>query len=278
MKFNKIWAVYFSPCGSTKRVTEGIAKSMSQRLNLPVEVFDYTLPMKRDKTYAFSSTDLVIWGSPVYAGRVPNKLLPFVENNFAGNGALSVPVTVFGNRNFDDALFELQDILNKNGFSVVAGAGIAARHVFSDGIAKGRPDDKDMKQIDAFIETLIETLTESLCDENKEIQPVLIQGKNKPIKYYTPTGIDGERTHFLKAVPITVESRCVRCGICASKCPMGSINKEDPAEITGICIKCHACVHSCVEGAKVFEDPAFISHKKMLEKNHKGRSENTFFI
>ncbi len=274
MKFNKIWAVYFSPCGSTKRVTEEIAQSISQRLNLPVQVFDYTLPMKRDKTYAFSSTDIVIWGTPVYAGRVPNKLRPFMETAFAGNGAQSVPLAVFGNRNFDDALFELQDILNKNGFSVVAGAGIVAQHVFSDVIAKGRPDDIDKKHIDAFIEKLIETF----LDENKKREPVIIPRKNNPINYYTPTGIGGEPTNFLKAIPITDESQCTRCGICASKCPMGSINKENPAEITGICIKCHACVNGCVEGAKSFEDTAFLSHKQMLEENYTGRTKSQFFI
>ena len=48
---------------------------------------------------------------PVYAGRIPNLLLLKYLTSVKGNDALAVPIVLFGNRNYDDALIELRDIL-----------------------------------------------------------------------------------------------------------------------------------------------------------------------
>lgn len=47
---------------------------------------------------------------PVYAGRVPNVLLKYL-NSMQGYGAKAVPLVLYGNRDYDDALVELTDIL-----------------------------------------------------------------------------------------------------------------------------------------------------------------------
>ncbi len=71
---------------------------------------DFTLPKTREKSVSFSKNDIVIVGVPVYAGRVPKVLLKYL-NSIKGKGALAVAVVVYGNRNYDDALIELRDIL-----------------------------------------------------------------------------------------------------------------------------------------------------------------------
>lgn len=53
----------------------------------------------------------MIFGTPVYAGRVPNKVLPMIQGLFQGNDAFAVPVVTFGNRNYDNALIELRNEL-----------------------------------------------------------------------------------------------------------------------------------------------------------------------
>ena len=71
---------------------------------------------------------------------------------------------------------------------------------------------------------------------------------------------------------------CTGCGVCAALCPMGSISREDPAEVTGVCIKCHACIKACPAGAKYFDDEAFLSHVEMLKQNYQRRAEAEWFI
>lgn len=77
MRFESVWAVYFSACGSTRRVLRAMAKAAGEALALPVRELDYTLPPAREQNYAFGEGDLIFWGSPTYAGRLPNVLLPF---------------------------------------------------------------------------------------------------------------------------------------------------------------------------------------------------------
>ena len=107
MKITKVWAVYFSPTGNTKKVITTMAKKAAEVLSVPMETFDFTLPENREGVTSFESEDLVFFSTPVYAGRIPNKMLPYVQSAFEGNGAFAVPVSVFGNRNFDNGLIEL---------------------------------------------------------------------------------------------------------------------------------------------------------------------------
>ena len=75
MKLEKIWAVYFSGTGTTRRTVERIAGGIASRLNLPAESVDFSRPAVRQETLGFGEKDLVVFGTPVYAGRVPNVLL-----------------------------------------------------------------------------------------------------------------------------------------------------------------------------------------------------------
>lgn len=274
MKINKVWAIYFSPVGNTEKIICSIADFIGEKLDAVVEKLNYTLPVTREEKKSFCKSDLVIWGTPVYAGRIPNKLLPYVQNNFIGNDALAVPVVVFGNRSYDDALVELQNVLESNGFHTIAGAGFVAQHAFSDILSVGRPDKADMDKVKEFSDRISQKL--------KAIEdipyPIYLNGNHPPKEYYTPKGLDGKPTVFLKAKPKTDVEKCNRCGVCVSNCPMGAINKENPAEIIGLCIKCHACINKCRQKAKFFDDEAFISHKLMLERDFKTRKEPELFI
>lgn len=274
MKINTVWAIYFSPVGNTEKIINSIADYIGKKLNVVVKHIDYTLPISREEKNSFSKSDLVIWGTPVYAGRMPNKLLPYVQNHFMGNDALAVPVVVFGNRSFDDALVELQNVLESNGFHTIAGAGFIAQHAFSDILSVGRPDKSDMDKVQEFSERL----TAKVKELENIPSPISLKGNNPPKEYYTPKGLDGKPAVFLKAKPKTDLKKCNNCGACVNNCPMGAINKDNPAEITGICIKCHACITKCGKNAKFFDDEAFLSHKLMLERDFKRRIEPELFI
>lgn len=115
MERKKVWAVYFSATDTTKKTVLTIADEAARLLGAEREDYDFTLPGMRENGFAAGKDDLVIFGTPVYAGRVPNVLLKYLAT-IQGNGALAVPVVLFGNRNFDDGLIELRDILENTGF------------------------------------------------------------------------------------------------------------------------------------------------------------------
>ena len=197
-----------------------------------------------------------------------------MQSGFQGNGALAVPVAVFGNRSYDNALMELRNELEAHGFHTVAGAGVPTEHVFSDKLAPGRPNADDLAELAGFGRKIGEKVAR-LADIPT---PIAVKGEDPVGPYYTPLGTDGKPAKFLKATPKTDPDKCNKCGLCATVCPVGSIPADAPDTCAGICIKCHACIKVCPTGAKYLDDPAFLSHVAMLEQNYTRPTQAEWFL
>ena len=273
MKLNKVWALYYSATGTTGKVAATIGSELEAQLGLPLEEVRFTKPAEREKEYTFTENDLVVVGTPTYAGRMPNKILPDFREKLAGGGALAVPVVLFGNRSYDNSLAELCAVLERNGFHTVAAGAFVGRHAFTDELAYGRPGWSDLFEAKTF--------AKKIADKVKTLsaipEPVKVPG-DPDAPYYVPQGIDGAPVNFLKARPRTRLAKCTNCGACVRVCPMGAIDPRDVSSVPGTCIKCQACVRKCTKGAKYFDDPAFLSHVAMLERSFQEPRENEVFL
>lgn len=274
MKLEKIWAIYFSGTGTTRRTVERIAGGIASRLNLPVESVDFSRPAVRQETLGFGEMDLVVFGTPVYAGRVPNVLLPFLQERIVGGGALAVPVVLFGNRNYDDALIELRNILAADGMHPIAAGAFVGEHSFSRVLGADRPDAEDKVLMDEFAARVAE-LAAGL--DAAPVKSAAVRGQEPLRPYYTPRDRAGNPINILKVKPKTDLSRCGGCGLCANLCPMGSIDPADVSTVRGICIKCCACVKGCPTGAKFFDDAGYLYHQHELEAQYARPAENEVF-
>lgn len=268
----EINVMYFSATGTTRKIICTIAKGILINLDKEVNVhhIDFTLPMLRQDPVLFSEKDILIIGVPVYAGRVPNILLKYL-NKITGTNTVAIPVVVYGNRNYDDALIELKNILEANGFITIAAAAFIGEHSFSNTLAKGRPDKKDIAIANKFADKIVKTI-----HKFPDIEEVVVPGE-KPLRpYFKPKDKDGNVFNFRKITPQT-NDKCIDCKICVSICPMSSIDQEDVSKLNGICIKCCACVKHCPVQAKYFDDPNYIKHKNELEENFQKRREPEIF-
>jgi ferredoxin len=275
MKINKVWAVYFSATGTTKKVVECIAKTVADTSGAEYESIDFTLPDARADALRFHINDLVIFGTPVIAGRVPNVLLKYLEK-IEGNGALAVPVVLYGNRDYDDALIELRDICERGGLHTIAAAAFIGEHSFSYILAKDRPDESDLKQAVGFAGEVSKEILD-ICDASG-LEPVFVKGIPEPYRgYYQPRDRQGNPVDIRKVKPLT-NDRCNDCKLCAKVCPMGSISEDNVREYTGICIKCGACIKKCPVQAKYYEDAGFLYHKSELEEGLTRRAEPEMFL
>lgn len=274
MKPRKVWAVYFSGTGTTKKTVCHIAEALAEKLGTDFEAVSYTLPQERQEELRFSIDDLVVFGSPVYAGRVPNVLLPYLKEKVKGCGAMAVPVVLYGNRNFDDGLIELRNVLTDNGFAAVAAAGFVGEHSFSQTLGAGRPDAADMELMDTFAACVAEKVAAMGCVPE---EPIAVRGETPIRPYYTPRDRNSNPINILKVKPKTDADKCTNCGWCAENCPMGSIDPENCAEVKGICIKCCACVKGCPAGAKYYDDEGYLYHQHELEDMYARRAEPELF-
>lgn len=274
MEVKRIHGLCYSATGVTEKVVRALAEGLEEELGLPQAVFHgFRKPDERAVDYAFGPGDLVLVGSPTYAGRMPNKIAPDFKARLRGNGALAVAAVTFGNRAFDNSLAELCALLEGNGFHVLAAGAFPGRHAFTDSLGEGRPDWDDKRIIRAFAGEI----AGKLQGLNELPPPVEVPG-DPEAPYYIPKGLDGEPVKFLKAKPRTDLSKCCNCGVCARTCPMGAIDRSNVTEVPGTCIKCQSCVRKCTHHAKYFDDPAFLSHVAMLEKNFREPKEIETFI
>lgn len=277
-QIKRICCIYFSPTGSTRKICMELSRHLAEKLNthtdtgFSVKEYDITFPENRNTALTFNTCDLVIIGYPVYAGRIPNLMLKFLAE-IQGNNTPCIAVVTYGNRAFDDALAELKDTLEENGFSCIAAGAFVGQHSFSSTLAAGRPDYKDLQELEAFGDKIHEKVKQysSYMETGTPLPPHYILKVPGHIKeervYYQPVSPSGEKINILKVKPVT-SSACTRCGECISHCPMGSISKDDPSVICGPCIKCNACVRICPVHAKSFADPGYITHKTDLENKY----------
>ena len=273
MEIKSVVGAYFSATGTTKKVVTTLAKTVAEALGAEYQEFTFDAPAVRQEEKSFAADQLVVMGVPVYAGRVPNLIMPYIRDMVKGNGALAVPVVLYGNRNFDDGLMELRNLMRDNGFHPIAGAAVVGEHSFSKVLGAGRPDADDMALVQKLAEGVIAKV-QSYTEAPAEV--VEVEGCDPIRPYYTPRDRHGEPIKdFLKAKPVTHMDKCVNCGLCAKICPMGSIDPQDVSSVVGKCIKCCACVKRCPTGAKYFDHEGYLYHQHELEDQYAGRRAET---
>ena len=149
MKIKSVRCVYFSPTGTTKTIAESIVQGISPEF---IEMIDITKRSQRNGQPLLGEDDIVILATPVYYGRVPGEILPYLTSLKAAQTPV-VLVAVYGNRAFEDALKELHDIAVDAEFIPVAGGAFVAEHSYSSKtypIAANRPDESDIRKAQEF--------------------------------------------------------------------------------------------------------------------------------
>ena len=246
-----IRVVCFSPTGNTEWLLRRIVAVLQRRWNMDALWSPYTTPAQRERFGGVGEGDVVLWGAPVYAGRHPNKLTPFIKEHLRGHGNPAILVATYGGRSFDNALAEMLQLALQAGLRPVAAAAMPMPHAFGQGIGSGYPAPEHLSALDDWVRRI----------NPYAHQPLALPG-DADAPYYQPLRDDGEPARFLKAAPVINPGRCTHCGRCEKVCPMGSIDAN--TMFHGICIKCMACVRYCPQGTITFDDPDLLSHIRML--------------
>lgn len=266
MKINALRLIYFSPTRTTQKVLEGISAGIKADSTLHM---DLTLPDSDAVGPATIRDDLTLIGAPVYAGRIPPKAAERISR-FQADGVPAVLIVLYGNREFEDALRELNELAVQCGFKPIAGGAFIGEHSYANmdyPIALNRPDEADLEMCRQFGERVKAKL--SSVDAVDQMAVPEFPGNFPYIHRKSPGGIS----------PVTDEEACVKCGICADVCPVGAIALQDRiATEAGLCIRCCACVKNCPNDAREMQDPHIRSITEWLWDNYHQRKEPIVYI
>jgi len=257
----QLHTLFFSPTDGTARVitavTEGIGGDGVQH--------DVTLPAGRESTMAFGIDDVLVIGVPVYSGRVPALVADYL-GSIQGEATYAVLVAVYGNRAFEDALLELRDICERRGFRCVAAGAFIAEHSMAADVGANRPDAADIEAARAFGAAVAAKLSAA---ENEALVGLDIPG-NRPYRERSSLPVIGPET----------SGTCIKCGVCAERCPTGAINFDDFSTTDSeLCILCGSCVKRCPVAAKSFAHPEYLQIVQRLRANLSAvRNEPVGFI
>lgn len=245
-----ITKIYFSPTGNTKASVDAVASAISS------EYIEYDVTVDdSDEPRTLAQTDFAVIGVPVYSGRVP-VLAASRLARFRGNQTPCIILATYGNRHYDDALLELYDLMQAQGFLVKGAAALVGRHTYGD-IQTDRPDGNDLAADREFARKAY---------EKADMQPFEIYGKRP----YRDGGYGG------KFRPLTNED-CISCGLCAAQCPAHAI-APDFRTLSDDCIACFRCIRNCPVGAKHMNTELYLSFSIEFSERLKNRRENEYFL
>lgn len=262
MLYKNIHLIYFSPTHTSAKIAYAMAEELGGGHMLETDL-TYADPLA--KVYVEDS--LTILAAPVYGGRVAETAMERFQQ-IEANNSLVIPVVLYGNRDYEDALLELCDFSVMLGFTPVAAGAFVGEHSFSRAdmpIAACRPDVSDLSAAAGFMKKVEQKLVN--YSALKDIPELKVKG-HFPYKVKGPSA---------PAAPVTVENLCTQCGHCVEICPTQAINMRTSGELDSDktkCIKCCACVKECPQEARIFDTP----YTAMLFNNFKVRREPELFV
>lgn len=222
--YNRLICVYFSATDTTLKYVSAFAEALRHPIDIDINLADNLstdLPI-------INPYDMVVIAAPVYGGRLPQQVSTRLKE-LSGNHSNAVCMVVYGNRDYDDALLELTDILSERGFEIIGAGAFIGQHSIFPKVASSRPDKNDLNILDQFASECLHAI------ETGAKGTLKIKG-NRPYKK-------------IARVPLSPSGNpdiCNHCGKCVDKCPVGAISTDEPYKTNSErCISCGRCIMVC---------------------------------
>lgn len=252
----KLYDIVFSPTGGTKKA----AALLTGALDGEVISVDLTDSRQDFHSVPLTQEDVAVISVPSYGGRVPAVAVERLTK-LNGQGTRAVLVCVYGNRAYEDTLVELEDAAKQAGFRVIAAVAAVAEHSIARQFAAGRPDAQDAKQLSDFARQIQTKLSA------EDLTEPAIPG-NRPYKEFGGVSMVPKAT-----------KKCTQCGVCAAKCPVQAIDRENPKKVDEkACISCMRCISVCPHSARKVNPIMLAAAGLMLKKVCSERKDCELFL
>lgn len=139
--------VFFSPTHTSAKIARAVGEGigMGRRIETDLTLDEGTSPI-------LINDALTVIAVPVYGGRVAPIALQRLKR-LKGHNAPVILLTIYGNRDYEDALVELRDTAVELGFTPLSAGAFIGEHSYSRPnmpVAAGRPDADDLQKAEQF--------------------------------------------------------------------------------------------------------------------------------
>ena len=242
--------ITFSPTGQSKACVLSVAKATKKHFSER----DITQPITRQQA-VFYENSLLLLGFPVYGGRVPSLFSDYIKERLTCKNCKAVAIATYGNRAYEDALVEIEDLLLEKGVPLVGCAAMVCQHSYTEKVGEHRPDIMDFQ--------LLDRLAVSLESATLPVHPA----GNRP---YRMSMVLPSPSYM----PVLNEHVCKHCLQCADVCPTGALQTKD----SNLCIHCCACIKVCPHQALSMEDLRFLGTVQRLEATCRAKQSSKLFL
>lgn len=250
----KVFIVYFSPAGSTRRVAEVIEKKF---LGLGAEVSSFDLAESRGDAAAEISGEMgaskgkncLFIGSPVYVSHAVPPVMEFVSGLTDNSRSFAVPFVTWGGACSGISLYEMgKELLNK-GFTILGAAKILAVHSLmwplENPLGKGRPDSGDRRKVEDLVDFVDRKLHE-VDPKGINLSDLAYQTRAHHAEM-EKVSLKDAKAHMPKRTIDT--GLCNQCRVCSEVCPTDAVSFTPYPEFGDSCVFCFNCMKKCPEQA-----------------------------
>lgn len=249
--------VYFSGTGNTKHCVEYLVSRLDDN--------GTTYAIESDGvTEAVKSSDEIVFGYPVYYSNVPKIVREFIINNAEfWRGKKIFVIATMGLFSGDGAGCSAR-LFKKYGAKILGGLHLKMPDCIGDVKILKKSLDENRKTVvkaEQKMDTAISKIKNGKYPK---------EGLNF---FYRIAGLFGQRLYFGRKAKryytkIKADNdKCVKCGLCATVCPMSNISIEDNVVFKNKCTMCYRCFSKCpkqaitIIGKQVYEQCKFENYK-----------------
>jgi ferredoxin len=250
--FPRTAIIVFSPHGNTLKVAGAVKEGFLSQGIEPTLIDLTGAPWHEIRGFAYSTLndyDLLVLGSPVYAGRVIEPIETFLSGLPDTEAKLAAVFVTYGLIS-GNALFHAARLLSKKGYEILGAAKIVASHsmVFEDERDQFilRPSQEDLELATTFGLVLVDKTNHSGL--KRMPMDMLKPKKSLAVRIFNKFMATRFGMALLPHVRFTRET-CIQCGQCAESCPVNILTLDPYPTQVGDCIKCYNCVRICPTNA-----------------------------
>lgn len=247
-----VFIVYSSPAGSTKKIAGTIGKKLVAEGH-EVSLFDLgnstDAALAQNKAMHAGGPHCLFIGSPVYACHAVPPITAFIAGLPQTKQGYAVPFVTWGCVNSGLALYEMGAALLQKGYRIPGAATLPAVHSMlwqsAHPLGEGRPDTADLAELQKFSVAVCE---KAVSGAGAMIAPETLDYQPEPVRT-TMQSLSLEGVRGVLPAKKLDESRCTKCGICATICPAAAITLSPYPVFGPACFLCYNCVRLCPEHA-----------------------------